>query len=446
MARPQRHTVTEPATSDALVDAVREHAHVLDDWQELEPLMARIGAARFVLLGEASHGTHEFYTWRRLISQRLISEKGFTLIAVEGDWPDCYRVNRYIKHYADSGRNARDVLHAFNRWPTWMWANEEVVTLVEWLHQFNRGVEPERRVGFYGLDVYSLWDSMHAVLQYLRRVDGRAFESARRAFECFGPFGYDIDQYAQAMRWTPRSCENAVVDMLRTLREHTPLFEHDGREAYFNAEQNALVAQNAEKYYRTMIRGDATSWNVRDEHMAETLSRLTAHYGPETKAVLWEHNTHIGDARYTDMAASGMVNVGQLVRNNHEADGVVLVGFSTHRGTVIASEAWGDAMRVMPVPPARPGSWEDVLHRAAPRDSLWIFDRRSSLEMLDPRGHRAIGVVYRPQYEAFGNYVPTVMPRRYDALIHVDESSALHPLKIDVQFDSDLPETFPTGV
>lgn len=445
MARPQRRTGTEPAASDAILDAVRSVSYVLDDWQELDPLLAHIGDARFVLLGEASHGTHEFYTWRRLISQRLICEKGFTLIAVEGDWPDCYRVNRYVKGYPNSGASGYQVLHAFNRWPTWMWANDEIVTLVEWLHRWNRKVEPKRRVGFYGLDVYSLWDSMHAVLEYLQTTDGRALAATKRAFECFGPFGYDVDRYAHAMRWTPQSCENAVVDMLRALRDKAPVFADDGSEARFNAEQNALVAKNAEKYYRTMIRGDETSWNVRDEHMAETLSRLMTHYGPETKAIVWEHNTHVGDARYTDMAASGMVNVGELVRDNHEAEGVVLVGFSTYRGTVIASDAWGAAMRVMPVPPGRPGSWEDVLHRAAARDSLLVFDRSSPLEMLEPRGHRAIGVVYRPQYEAFGNYVPTVLPRRYDALVYLDETQALRPLHIDTHFDHDSPETFPYG-
>jgi erythromycin esterase-like protein len=446
VARPIRYPAHEPAATDEITEAVREISRPLDDWESLDPLLARIGDARYVLLGEASHGTSEFYAWRRLISQRLICEKGFSLIAVEGDWPDCYRVNRFIKSYPDSGRNAYEVLHAFDRWPTWMWANEEVVTLAEWLHQWNRTVDAERKVGFYGLDVYSLWDSMHAVLDYLGCADGSALAAARRAFECFGPFGYDVDQYAHATAWTPRSCENDVVDMLRALREQAPTFRHDGREAFFNAEQNALVAKNAERYYRTMVRGDALSWNVRDEHMAETLNRLTAHYGPQSRAIVWEHNTHVGDARYTDMAASGMVNVGQLVRNNHEADGVVLVGFSSHHGTVIASEAWGDAMRVMTVPAARPGSWEDVLHHADPGDKLLVFDRRSPLELLEPRGHRAIGVVYRPQHEAFGNYVPSVLPRRYDALVYLDETHALHPLHVDARFERELPETFPTGV
>lgn len=394
MARPQRVPAHEPAASPRITAAIRDISHPLDSWEDLDPLLARIGDARFVLLGEASHGTSEFYVWRRLISQRLIREKGFNLIAVEGDWPDCYRVNRYVKAYPDSGRNAYEVLHAFNRWPTWMWANEEIVTLAEWLRDWNAAAADNQKVGFYGLDVYSLWDSMHAVLDYLRTVDGVALAATRRAFECFEPFGYDVEQYAHALAWMPRTCEPAVVEMLRKLRELTPVYHQDGHETYFNAEQNALVARNAEKYYRTMVRGDAISWNVRDEHMAETLNRLTAHLGPESKAIVWEHNTHIGDARYTDMPASGMVNVGQLARNAHADDGVVLVGFSSHRGTVIASQAWGDAMRVLPVPPARPGSWEDVLHDALPNNYLLLFDRPEAQELVAPRGHRAIGVVY----------------------------------------------------
>jgi erythromycin esterase len=446
MARPQRVPTHEPTASPRVMAAIRDVSHPLDRWEDLDPLMARIGDARFVLLGEASHGTSEFYVWRRLISQRLIREKGFNLIAVEGDWPDCYRVNRYVKAYPDSGRNACEVLHAFNRWPTWMWANEEIVTLAEWLRDWNAAAADNQKVGFYGLDVYSLWDSMHAVLDYLRTADGVALAATRRAFECFEPFGYDVEQYAHALAWMPRTCEPAVVEMLRKLRELTPVYHQDGHEAYFNAEQNALVARNAEKYYRTMVRGDALSWNVRDEHMAETLNRLTAHLGPESKAIVWEHNTHIGDARYTDMAAAGMVNVGQLARNAHADDGVVLVGFSSHRGTVIASQAWGDAMRVLPVPPARPGSWEDVLHDALPNNYLLLFDRPEAQELVAPRGHRAIGVVYRPQFEAFGNYVPTILPRRYDALIHLDETHALHPLHVDARFEREAPETYPSGV
>jgi erythromycin esterase len=446
MARRRTRFSDEPSVDQRLLDEVASVSHTLHGWEDLDPLMERIGNARYVLLGEASHGTSEYYTWRRQLSQRLIREKGFSFIAVEGDWPDCYRVNRYAKAYPDSGSSAREVLHAFDRWPTWMWANEEVVSLIEWLRRHNEGLPPDERVGFYGLDVYSLWDSMHLVLSYLERVDGSAVAAARRAFACFEPYAEDVQDYARATAWAPESCEDEVVELLQEMRKKAAQFQHDGREGFFNAEQNALVAHNAEKYYRTMISGDSPSWNVRDRHMAETLDRLVQHYGPDAKAIVWEHNTHIGDARATDMASAGMVNVGQLVRVQHADQGVVLIGFSSYRGTVIAGSEWGAPMEVMPVPAGREGSWEAVLHEIVPRDKLLIFDSAAaSTGMGEQRGHRAIGVVYRPRYEHYGNYVPTVLPRRYDALLFLDESTALNPLHLRGHFEHEVPETYPTG-
>ncbi|HEX5470907.1 MAG TPA: erythromycin esterase family protein, partial [Lacipirellulaceae bacterium] len=430
----------------ALIDEVLSISSSLVGAEDLDPLIERIGDARYVLLGEASHGTAEFYEWRRAISQRLIREKAFSFIAVEGDWPDCYRINRYVKGYPDAGQNAHEVLHCFERWPTWMWANEEVAALAEWLRDHNRETPDGQKVGFYGLDVYSLWESMQAVLEYLERVDGAAAVAARQAFECFEPYAYDVEEYARATAWTPASCETAVVDLLKELRANAPVYQRDGGETYFDAEQNALVMKNAEKYYRTMIRG-GPSWNLRDKHMVETLNRLMAHHGPRAKAIVWEHITHIGDARFTDMPASGLFNVGQLVRQEHAEDGVVLVGFSSYQGTVIAGDEWGAPMRVKSVPPGRPGSWEHVLHQIAAGDRLLIFDRkRPTRLMLEPRGHRAIGVVYRPRYEAFGNYVPTVLPKRYDALLSFDETHALHPLTMAGGVEHEVPETFPSGV
>ena len=447
MPRLRRDRFPEADPTDALVQQVRSRSLPLYGWEDLDPLMDRIGDARYVLLGEATHGTAEFYNWRRTISQRLIREKGFSLIAVEGDWPDCYRVNRYVKGMSDAGQNARAVLHNFQRWPTWMWANQEVAALMEWLRDHNRALPAARQVGFYGLDVYSLWESMSAVAEYIERVDGSAAAAVRQAFECFEPYSYDVNEYARATAWVSNSCEDEVVEMLRKLREQAPRYEGDDHEAFFNAEQNALVAKNAEEYYRTMVRGDSPSWNVRDKHMVETLNRLMEHHGPESKSIVWAHNIHIGDARYTDMAADGMVNIGQLVREQHAEDGVVLIGFSSYRGSVVAGDEWGASMRTMAVPPGRPGSWEDVLHRAAPSDRLLVFDPAdSSPLLLEPRGHRAIGVVYRQQYEAFGNYVPTVMARRYDVLVFLDETHALHPLHVPGSFEHEVPETFPAGV
>ena len=234
--------------------------------------------------------------------------------------------------------------------------------------------------------------------------------------------------------------------MLAELRRGAPQYREDGREAYFNAEQNALTVRNAELYYRTMVRGGPDSWNVRDNHMVETLERLMAHHGPDAKAIVWEHNTHIGDARATDMARAGMVNVGQLVRQRHEDDGVVLVGFSSYRGSVIAGEEWGAPMEEMPVPEARRDSWEEVLHSHAAEDRLLVFEGDEPEEALEPRGHRAIGVVYRPAHERYGNYVPTILPHRYDALLYLDRSRALRPLHLAVREDGEAPETFPSGM
>jgi erythromycin esterase len=446
MARRSRTRFEEPEATN-LLGAVRNLANPLDSLDDLDPLLERIGGARFVLLGEATHGTADYYDWRRRISERLIREKGFSFIAVEGDWPDCYRVNRYVKGRPHAGGSARDVLHEFNRWPTWMWANEEIVELAEWLHEHNRHLSEDQKVGFYGLDVYSLWESMDAVLGYLHQNQSDAVEAAREAFACFEPYGRDEQEYARATIWIPESCEEDVVRMLHELQRNRPNHEHDGREDYFNAEQNALVTRNAEKYYRTMVRGDAASWNVRDGHMVETLNRLVDFHGDDCKAIIWEHNTHIGDARYTDMASDGMVNVGQLVRQQHGSEGVVLVGFGSYRGTVIAGDYWGAAMRKMPVPPARRGSWEDVLHCACDGDALLILESGADAPPLQElRGHRAIGVVYRPDVEAYGNYVPTVLPKRYDAFVYLAETTALHPLRNMADLEHEVPDTFPTGV
>jgi erythromycin esterase len=439
---------------NALISALRAASRPLTSPGDLDPLLDAIGDARFVLLGEASHGTSEFYTWRAALSKRLIQEKGFSFVGVEGDWPDCYRVNRYVKGLRDSGSSAEEVLHAFERWPTWMWANHEIVRFTDWLREHNEPLSPEQQVGFFGLDVYSLWESMAAVVEYLERIDPAAARSARRAYECFDPYHDDAQDYARATALVPTSCEDEVVSMLHTLRARAPTYREDGRDAYFDAEQNALVARNAELYYRTMVRGGPTSWNVRDHHMVDTLDRLVAHHGDRAKAIVWEHNTHIGDARFTPMRRSGLVNVGQLVREEHgerpnAREGVMLVGFGSHRGAVIAGDEWGAPMRRVPVPEARAGSVEDLLHRAAPDDALLLFDgsEDGGIEGLAaPLDHRAIGVVYDPRAERWGNYVPTIIGRRYDAFLFIDETHALDPLHMPVLVGGEPPETYPSGM
>lgn len=428
--------------------AFRSLARPLASSRDLDPLIDRIGDARYVLLGEATHGTSEFYTWRAAITKRLVVEKGFTIIGVEGDWPDCYTVNRYIKSRPDSGETVDAVLHAFERWPTWMWANREVEAFAEWLREYNRRRWESHKVGFFGLDVYSLWDSMHAVIDYLGRVDPAAVASARRAYNCFEPYAEDAQEYARATALVPITCEDEAVAVLAKLRAKAPSYREDGEENFFNAEQNALVARNAELYYRTMVRGGPMSWNVRDNHMVETLDRLIAHHGPTSKVVVWEHNTHIGDARFTDMARHGMHSVGQLVRQLHGDEGVVLVGFGTHRGTVIAATEWGEPMQRMRVPPARSGSLEALLQSAGVGNCLLVFNDAANggVNGLDePIGHRAIGVVYDPDRERWGNYVPTIVPGRYDAFIYIEETRAVDPLHMPVRVGGEPAETFPTG-
>ena len=394
----------------------------------LDPLLERIGDARIVLLGEASHGTHEYYVWRARISKRLIEEKGFRAIAVEGDWPDCAVVDRALRR---GGPPMEAVLSTFRRWPTWMWANWEIAALGEWL----RG----RGVGFYGLDVYSLYESMDAVLRHLRAHHPKELaEAAQAAYACFDPYGGDPVEYARATVWAPTECEEEVVGVLRDLmRSRAP---GDDPEAHFDAEMNAWAAVDAERYYRAMVRGSSESWNVRDVHMMDTLDRLVERDG---KVVVWAHNTHVGDARHTDMVRRGMTNLGQLARERHGEKEVFVLGFGSYEGSVVAGEEWGAPMERMAVPPAEAGSWEATLHGRSPKDRLILDFEEDDWE---PRGHRAIGVVYDPTQERFGNYVPTIVPRRYDAFLYLDRTQALHPLHPGWAGGPERPDTFPFGV
>lgn len=431
----------EQATA-ALVEQMDNLAHGLVVTDDLDPLMERIGSAQYVLLGEASHGTSEFYTWRNLLSQRLILEKGFSFIAVEGDWPDCYRVNRYIKGFDRAAGQAYDVLHSFERWPTWMWANWEIIALAEWLREHNKVCQDQ--VGFYGLDVYSLWESMEAIIEYLQKNYPHLVQAARRAYGCFEPHSAGPEQYARFTALVPESCEDQVVKLLTRIRQEVQPFPDDDESA-FSAEQNALVAVDAERYYRAMVQGGAETWNIRDRHMMETLDRLMQLHGPAAKGIVWAHNAHVGDARATDMAGEGMVNIGQLAREQHRADNVVLVGFSSHHGTVIAGNEWGAPMQRMNVPPAQQDTWEDILHRGKLHDKLIVLENVHGAEAFLERGHRAIGVVYDPRWESLGNYVPTVLPERYDALLHIDETQSLHPLHI-APVRTKPPDTYPWGL
>jgi len=423
--------------------------HPLRSPADLGPLLEAIGDARVVLLGEASHGTHEYYTWRTALSKRLIQEKGFHFIAVEGDWPDCFDVNAAIKQDSVTYGSPAQLLQTFNRWPTWMWGNWEIAALVEWLHRHNRAQPLEQRVGFYGLDVYSLWESLQAVLQYAEQQGDGAMKAAREAFHCFEPYSADPQEYARAISLVAESCHDEVAGLLHTLRrqalERKPTNLPEREEA-FAAEQNALVAVNAERYYRAMLKGGGASWNVRDRHMMETLTRLLDLHGPDSKAIIWEHNTHIGDARYTDMRRDDMVNVGQLTREQLGRENVFSVGFGSYQGTVIAGREWGAPFETMPVPTARRSSWEYELHNQLHGDNALLLssELRGVESLRGSIGHRAIGVVYRPEFEQFGNYVPSLIPERYDAFLFLDKTRALHPLGTEAQGNTP-PDLYPWG-
>ncbi len=322
------------------------------------------------------------------------------------------------------------------------------------------------------MDLYSLWESMEEIIQYLKRVDPLLLQDAIRAYNCFEPYNKEVEAYARATTFVPKNCEKEVIDMLVALRNKYTLHttNHENKEEYFNAEQNAITVKIAENYYRTMIRGDVNSWNLRDTHMMDTLERLVTYHAngsskKSPKAIVWAHNTHIGDARFTDMSPSGMINIGQLVREKKGIQNTVLIGFSTYEGTVIAAREWGARMEIMNVPQAMEGSWDYFLHNlneelsSKKRDKTIVFDRNSYINSLlkkindnpifdenyENRGQRAIGVVYNPQYERYGNYVPTLLSLRYDALLFIDNTNALYPLHIKQVEDKDLPDTFPRG-
>ena len=417
--------------------------HCLTTSRDFDALIDDIGDRPVVMLGEASHGTHEFYTWRTAISKRLIQEKDFNFIAVEGDWPDCYKINRYVKGYKDAGYNVRNVLMNFDRWPTWMWANWEVAALTEWLREYNQKLPADKKIGFYGLDVYSLWDSLLEMVNYLDKEDPQAALSVRKAIQCFESSEENEHVYAR-YSLTEHSCREQVIGLLKEIRLKAQFLDGD-REAGFNTEQNALIAVNAEKYYRSMIGFDNESWNVRDRHMMETLDRLLKFHGKNAKGIVWEHNTHIGDARATDMKRAGMINIGQLAREQYGINNVYLVGFGTYFGTVIAGDGWGAPMQEIEMPEAREGSIEHQLHLENSANRYLLFNTEDFQRKYESAiHHRAIGVVYNPERERYGNYVPTKLSQRYDAFIFLDETKALHPFHMKPHNEK-MPETYPFG-
>lgn len=451
--------MAQGATKALLRDVISGEAIAIrpGDVVDYDPLIASIGDSRFVLIGEASHGTHEFYRERAEITKRLITEKGFNAVAVEADFPDAYRVNRYVR--GDPGdEDAVESLGGFKRFPAWMWRNADVLDFVGWLRAHNDDRAPsESKVGFYGLDLYSLHTSIEAVLRYLDKIDPDGARRARERYSCFDHFGEDTQAYGYAAGLGfAESCEDEVVGQLVELnRRSAELALRDGRVArddLFFAKQNALLVKNAEQYYRTMYRSNVISWNLRDRHMAEMLDAVDHHLSAENarpaKIVVWEHNSHLGDARATEMGQRGEWNVGQLARQRYGSD-AYLIGFSTYRGTVTAASNWDGIAERKRVRPAMEGSVEALLHEVGRERFILLMrdNERVKHALGEPLLERAIGVIYRPETERQSHYFHARISKQFDALIHIDETRAVEPLERTSEWEAgEAPETFPSGI
>jgi erythromycin esterase-like protein len=418
-------------------------------------LLDLVGDRRCVLIGEASHGTQDFYRERARITRLLIDDHGFTAVAVEADWPDAYRVNRYVLGLSDDD-DANAALSDFRRFPAWMWRNREVVTFVEWLRARNNAhAHPATKARFYGLDLYSLRASMEAVVDYLDRVDPDEAKRARARYSCFDHVGGEGQKYGYALAYSGAiPCENEVVTQLIELRRRADGYlRRDGwiaDDEFFFAEQNARLVRDAEEYYQQMYRAEVSSWNLRDRHMAGTLDALFEHLdhqNPRAKVVVWEHNSHVGDARATEMSARGELNVGQLARQRYGNE-CFLVGFTTFDGMVTAATDWGGPTERKRVRPALADSHEALLHQGGTK-RFWVDTAQSAVHdvLTVPRLERAIGVIYRPETERGSHYFGASLAEQFDAVIHLDHTRALEPLeRTSVWDEGEPPETFPSGI
>ena len=441
--------------ADSAAAVVRQHARVLEEEVAASQLLDAIDErASIVLIGEATHGTHEFYRLRADLTRLLIERRGFMIVAAEADWPDAYRANRWVRLQGDDD-TAEAALSDFTRFPRWMWRNREVVRFLRWLRGHNTERPLPERVGFYGLDLYSLHRSIACVIEYLDKLDPVAARAARQRYACFDVFGDDPQAYGYATSARlARPCEDAVVEQLLTLQQRALDYaRRDGwiaADDYFVAEQNARVVRDAEAYYRAMFRGGAASWNLRDRHMMATLEALREHFqqtSRSNRAVVWAHNSHLGDARATALGTAGELNLGQLVRERYGTAGC-LIGMTTHTGTVTAAGAWDAPAELKDVRASLPGSYERLFHETGiPSFLLRPSEAPLRCALSVPRRlERAIGVIYKPDSERASHYFPANLPDQFDLVVHLDETRALEPLERWLRHDVDLPETYPTGV
>ena len=424
---------TSSAGSDTeeLIGYFSRKALPVADAGDIDELIDMAGSRRLVLLGEASHGTSEFYRWRADITRRLISEKGFSFVAVEGDWASIYRLNEYIKGVPGAPSSARDVLRQFDRWPEWMWGNTEIEELAEWMREYNSKLPDNEKVGFYGKDVYGQWQAMDDLLKYAKEFLPDHYNEINSNLQCFANYDRDEWVYARAVvgRGHP-SCEEELHNVVEILRRHSSTLSDYDEKKYFRAKQNAIVVKNAEDFFRLAVTDNVGSWNSRATHMWETVNRLLNTHGDDSRGIVWAHNTHVGDADATTMRFQDMVNIGRLSRRELGHDQVFITGFGTYTGRVNAGSSWGTRMQRMKVPEGERDSYEYIFGQLGHEQFYLIFDEddRDHRLLNEWRGHRAIGVVYNPQQES-GNYVPTILPMRYDAFIFIRETSALQPVR-----------------
>ena len=419
-----------------LITALNDAAEPLPESRDYSSLLDTIGDARFVMIGEASHGTHEFYQTRIEISQQLIKKKGFMAIAIEGDWPDAHRVHRFLQG-SDEIQDAENALDDFKRFPTWMWRNTTMPPFLKWLRKHNDAPDTSYKVGFYGLDLYSLDASMKAVVHYLMKVDPRAALEAKNRYACFDHMSVDPQMYAYlTTNRMKKSCIDEVIAELSEIQHHAFKYIHKngiaGEDDYFFAAQNARVVKNAEAYYRSMFEGHVSSWNVRDRHMTEILNVLADHlehrFNKPAKIIIWAHNSHVGDARATEMGDRGEVNIGQLVREQHTD--TYSIGFSTYEGFVTAASNWDEPAECKKIVPGFSESYEELFHQLRYKKFILHLTGNDALDhvLKIPRLQRAIGVIYRPETERLSHYFFTHLPYQFDSLIHIDKTTALKPI------------------
>lgn len=415
-------------TTDPRIDLLRSSIISLEEPGNLVQITERASDARIVLLGEATHGTSEFYVWRDRISRELIENGGFNFILIEGDWSSAYGVNRYIRQLPGAPATAAEALEGFNRWPQWMWNNREVLDMVEWLRSYNAGRPAAEQVGFYGMDMYAMWESISQVIAKATHHNSSTGNRLQAKYDCLLRFDGDHRAYLESVARGGQHCGNNTENALTLVREGMSSLAESDPAAWFNLEQQALVVRNAERHYRSMLAGGASSWNERVDHFKATLNRVLDFTGESSKGIVWAHNTHVGDARATDMAGAGMRNIGQLSRQRYGSAQVYSIGFGTYEGRVLAGRQWGDEMQVMHIPPAANGSLEALLNTMEPDVFAVQLGERFAGLFSDPIGHRAIGVTYNPESDTRQNYVSTVWPQRYDAFIFIRQTDILDAL------------------